>query len=141
MTNTLLTRSLVVIAAGGIAWLAKVAVIAASDGATSGFPDAATGVLYLAGVALMTLGLAGAAVALTAGRHAVLRALAGLAGIAGWGVLYVALEAPARSLVADAGPAWLGDEVGILVTAAVVTAAALAALRARIGGRVTVRAA
>ena len=126
MTNTaLLQRFSIVLAAGGLAWLAKMAVIAASDGADAGTSSAAASVFYLLGVALMPAGLAGVAVALAAGRHLVLRVVAGIAGFLSFFVSYVVLEGIAQSLVGDTGPTWLGDEVGILVTGIVLAATGL----------------
>ena len=94
--------------AGGAAWLAKVAVIVATDGETTsgGVP----GVLYLAGVALMVLGAAGLLVRLT-GRWfaAVLGPVLAIA-------VFSVLDAVAEGLLGSAGPAWMQDEWGILVT-------------------------
>lgn len=134
MTNTtLLQRFSIVLAAGGLAWLAKMAAIAATDGAEAGTGSAAATVSYLLGVALMPTGLAGVAVALAAGRHLVLRVVAGIAGFLSFFVSYVALEGIAQAIVGDTRPAWLGDEVGILVTGVVLmTAGLLAAQRAQL---------
>jgi hypothetical protein len=127
-TNTLLPRAAAVLAAGGLAWLAKMAVITATDGAVS---DGATtaSVFYLLGVVLMPVGLAGVAVALTARRHLVIRALAGLGGLLAFFVLYVLLDGVAKGLVGDAGPSWLPDEAGILATGMALAAAGLLTAR------------
>lgn len=116
-------------AAGGFAWLAKIAVIAATDGATSGAADAVTAVFYIAGVALMTTGLAVCGVALTAGRHIALRALAGGVGFFSALVAYMVIESIAQGIVGEAGPSWFEDEVGILATGAVIMAFSLTAVR------------
>jgi hypothetical protein len=139
MTNTtLLQRSSIVLAAGGLAWLAKMAVIAATDGAEGGTGSAVASVFYLLGVGLMPVGLAGVAVALAAGRHLVLRVVAGIAGFLSFFVSYVVLEGIAKAIVGDTGPTWLGDEVGILVTGGVLmTAGLLAAQRAQLRSQTT----
>jgi hypothetical protein len=134
MTNTtLLQRFSIVLAAGGLAWLAKMAVIGATDGAEAGTGSAAATVFYLLGVALMPVGLAGVAAALAAGRHLVLRVVAGIAGFLSFFASYLVLEGIAQAIVGDTRPAWLGDEVGILVTGVVLmTAGLLAAQRSQL---------
>ena len=122
-----------ILAAGGLAWVAKIAVIAASDGAETGSAETLAGVLYLSGVACMAIGLAGVGVALTTGRHVVLRILAGIGGFLSFFVAYVAIESVAKGLAGDAGPAWFGDEVGILATGAALAATGLLAARAASG--------
>ena len=106
------------LAAGGACWVTKFVVIAATDGAVSGFPDTLTGILYLSAVSLMVIGLATLFVALTQRLHPVLRALAGLVGVVAWGVTYVVLEMVAQGVVGDSGPSWLPEEIGIVVTGA-----------------------
>jgi hypothetical protein len=127
-TNTLLPRAAAVLAAGGLAWLAKMAVITATDGAVSDGATAASA-FYLLGVVLMPLGLAGLAAALTARRHIAVRALAGVGGLLGFFVLFVLLEGVAKGLVGDAGPSWLPDEAGILATGAALAATGLLTAR------------
>jgi hypothetical protein len=127
-TTTLLPRAAAVLAAGGLAWLAKMAVITATDGAVADGATAA-GVFYLLGVVLMPAGLAGVAVALTAGRHGAIRGAAAVGGLFSFFVLFVALEGVAKGLVGDAGPSWLQDEAGILVTGAVLMGGGLLAAR------------
>lgn len=116
-------------AAGGIAWLAKMAVIAATDGAVSGAAATTASLFYLAGVVLMAAGLAGVAVALASRRGLFVRALAGIAGLLSFFVVYMTLEGIAKAAVGDAGPAWLDDEVGILATGACLMVAGLLIVR------------
>lgn len=123
-TNTLLPRAAAVLAAGGLAWLAKMAVITATDGAVASGANAA-GVFYLLGVALMSTGLAAVAVALTASRPVAVRALAAVGGFLSFFVCFMVLEGIAKAIVGDAGPSWLEDEVGILATGAVLMAGGL----------------
>lgn len=118
-SSKLFTGSAVVLAAGGFCWMAKMAVIAVSDGALSGLPDTATAVLYIAGVSLMALGMAGLAVAFLAGRHVALRVLGAIAGLISWAVTYVVIESLAQAVVKESGPTWWGEEVGILATGTV----------------------
>lgn len=132
--TSLLARAALVLAAGGFAWLAKMAVITATDGAVDGAASSTAGVFYLMGVALMAAGLAGVAVALTAGRHVALRVAAGVAGFTSFFVIYVMLESIAQAVAGDAGPSWMADEVGILATGAALMAAGLLIAR-----RATVR--
>lgn len=128
MTNTrLFHRSSILLAAGGLAWLAKMAVIVATDGAETGTGSAAAAVFFLLGVALMPVGLAGVGAALAAGRHPLLRVVAGIAGFLSAFVCYSVLEGIAQSLVGDTDPTWIGEEIGILVTGVVLAATGLLA--------------
>lgn len=144
MTNTntqLLHRSSIVLAAGGLAWLAKMAVIGATDGAEAGTGSAAASIFYLLGVALMPAGLAGVAVAFVGGRHLVVRVVAGMAGFLSAFVSYALLESIAQGLVGDTDPTWIGDEIGIFVTGLVLaTTGLLAAQRAQRHGETAPRA-
>lgn len=99
--------------------------IAATDGAEAGAGSAAAAVLYVLGVALMAVGLAGVAAALAAGRHLLLRVACGIGGLLSFFVSYTVLDGIAKALVGDAGPAWLSDEAGILVTGGMLAAAGL----------------
>lgn len=117
------------LAAGGLSWLAKMAVIAATDGAEQGTGDALASLFYLGGVALMAAGLATVAVALTAGRHVALRAVAGIAGVVSFFFAYVAIDGAAKTVSGDAGPTWFHDEVGILATGAIMAATGLLLVR------------
>ena len=113
-------------AAGGAAWLAKFAVIAVTDGATSGGAEAVTAVLYVLGVTLMALGSSWIGVTLAGDRHVALAFALGLLSPLLLFASFVLLDAVAQSVVGDAGPAWLQDEVGILATGAVWLGAGIA---------------
>lgn len=128
-SSRLLRPAAAVLAAGGLCWVVKFVVIAATDGATSGTPDAVTGILYLTAVTLMALGMAGLGVAVLAGRHPGLRALGGLAGLVAWWVTYLVVEGIAQAVAGDSGPAWLGDEVGIVSTGALLMTLGLLLVR------------
>jgi hypothetical protein len=111
--------SAAVLAAGGFCWVVKFVVIAATDGAVSGMADMATAVLYLGAVLLMVLGSASLAVALLSRRHVALRIAGAIGGLIGWAVAYSLIEGVAKALVGDTDPVWLGEEIGIVATGAV----------------------
>jgi hypothetical protein len=118
-SSKLFRLSAAVLAAGGFCWVVKFVVIAATDGAVSGMPDTATAILYISAVALMALGLAGLGVALLAGRHVVLRILGAVGGLVAWVISYMVIEGIAKAIVGDTDPVWLGEEIGIVATGAV----------------------
>lgn len=118
-SSKLFRPSALALAAGGLCWVVKFVVIAATDGATSGVPDTATGILYLTAVTLMALGMAGVGVALLTGRHPMLRAIGGLGGLVAWWLSYMVIEGVAKGVAGETGPTWLSDEIGIVATGAV----------------------
>ncbi len=120
-----------VLAAGGLCWVVKFVVIAATDGAVSGTAEMVTAVLYLTAVALMALGLAALGVAALAGRHPALRVLGGIAGLVLWVLSYLVIEGVAQGVVGDTDPVWLGEEVGIVLTGAVLMTVGLMLARTR----------
>lgn len=133
-TSTKLFRSsAAALAAGGFAWVVKFVVIAATDGATSGLADAATGVLYITAVTLMALGMAGLGTALLADRHVLLRPLGALGGLVAWWLSYMVIESISQAIAGDTDPVWLGEEIGIVATGAVLMAFGLLLLRSREG--------
>lgn len=111
--------SAAVLAAGGLCWVVKFVVIAATDGAVSGMPDTATAFLYISAVALMATGMAGLAVAMLARRHILLRVIGAVTGLVAWVVSYMVIEGIATAIVGDTDPVWLGEEIGIVATGAV----------------------
>lgn len=111
--------SAAVLAAGGFCWVVKFVVIAATDGAVSGTADTATAALYIGAVLLMVLGSASLAVALLSGRHVALRIAGAIGGLVGWAVGYSVIEVVAKAVVGTTDPAWLGEEIGIVATGAV----------------------
>lgn len=115
--------------AGGLAWLAKIAVIAGTDGRVTSTGAAA--VCFLAGLALLAVG--GAALTLPLARRGGRIATAGalvLAPVVFW-ASFTALDPAAQAVAGDAGPAWLADEVGIAVTGAAWLIVGLLGLRGR----------
>jgi len=111
--------SAAVLAAGGFCWVVKFVVIAATDGAVSGTAELVTAVFYMSAVALMALGMASLGVALLAGRHIVLRVGGAVGGLVAWALSYMVIEGIAMAIVGDTDPVWLGEEIGIVSTGAV----------------------
>lgn len=134
-SSKLYRLSAAVLAAGGFCWVVKFVVIAASDGAVSGMPNTATAILYISAVAFMALGMAGLGVALLSGRHVMLRILGAVAGLFAWVVSYMVIEGIAMAIVGDTDPAWLGDEIGIVATGAVLMTVGLLLSRRSPRGR------
>jgi hypothetical protein len=118
-SSKLYRLSAAVLAAGGFCWVVKFVVIAATDGALSGTPETATSILYISAVALMTLGMACLGVALLAGRHLALRVAGAVGGLVAWALSYMVIEGIAMAIVGDTDPVWLGEEIGIVSTGAV----------------------
>lgn len=108
-----------VMAAGGLCWVLKFVVIAATDGATSGLPDTLTAVLYITAVLLMVAGMAGLGVALLSGRNLLLRVLGGVGGVVTWVVSYAVIGTVMGAVAPDSGPSWLDDELEIVATGAI----------------------
>lgn len=109
-----ITIASVAAALGGLSWLAKVAVIIATDGEVS--DEGAAAFFYLLGVALMVIGATSVG-AMLAGRRArlVLVMAIALSPIIFF-ISYAILDGITKPLVGDRGPAYVGDEVGILMT-------------------------
>ncbi len=122
--------SAAVLAAGGLCWVVKFVLIAATDGAVSGSADLVTAVLYMSAVALMGLGMASLGVALLAGRHLALRVAGAVGGLVAWAISYLVIEGIAMAIVGDTEPVWLGEEIGIVSTGAVLMTVGLLLARA-----------
>lgn len=118
-SSKLFRLSAAALAAGGFCWVVKFVVIAATDGAVSGMPDTVTSVLYISAVALMAIGLASLGVALLSGRHIALRVVGAFGGLVAWWLSYMVIEGIAKGIVGDTDPAWLGEEIGIVATGAI----------------------
>lgn len=128
MTSTPhLQRAAAVLAAGGLAWLAKLAVITATDGDVTS--DGLAAVFFVLGIALMSTGLGGVAFALSAGRSLPVRVVCAIGGSLAFFVIFVVLEGAAKSIAGSAGPSWFEDEVGILTTGVVLMTAGLLTVR------------
>ena len=99
-------------AAGGAAWVAKFGVLTATDGGDS----ALVAVLYLLGVTLMAVGASWVLVRLAGDRPLPVAVGLGLLAPILFIASYALIDAVAKPLAGDAGPTWLADEVGILMT-------------------------
>lgn len=122
------------LAAGGFCWVVKFVVIAATDGAVSGTPELATSVLYITAVTLMAAGMAGLGFALLSGRHIALGVAGAVVGLVAWVLSYMVIEGIAQAIVGDTDPVWLGDEIGIVATGAVLMTVGLLLLRRPLAG-------
>lgn len=122
------------LAAGGFCWVVKFVVIAATDGAVSGTPDLAAAVLYITAVILMAAGMAGLGFALLSGRHVGLGVAGAVVGLVTWVLSYMVIEGIAQAIVGDTDPVWLGDEIGIVATGAVLMTVGLLLLRRPLAG-------
>ena len=134
MTNSIRTFGLVA-AAGGAAWVTKFLVIAATDGAETGAADTATAILYMLAVLLMCIGASCITLRLARGHGKLATVAAFVAAPFLFILSYMLLDAIAKPLVGDAGPNWLDDEAGIVLTGAVWLVLGLSARSQRAGGR------
>lgn len=101
-------------ALGGLSWLAKIAVIVATDGRVDS--DGAAAVFFILGAALMAIGATAIGVLLAERwSNVVLAATVALSPIV-FVISFVVLDSIAKPLVGDRGPAYFDDEAGILVT-------------------------
>jgi hypothetical protein len=103
--------------AGGVAWLAKLSVIVATDGRAT--DTGAAWLFFVTGLVLLPLGAVGAGAGLAARRGVPLRILGGLAGLVVFFFSFAVLGDVLKAAVGDRGPAYAGDEIGILVAALV----------------------
>ena len=120
-------------AVGAAAWLAKFAVIVATDGATTDTGAAAA--FYLLGVTLMLVGSTWVGVRATARLGTPLFALGVILSPVVLIASFTVLEGIAKGAVGDAGPAWLADEAGIVATGAAWLLASAWSLRAAVPER------
>jgi hypothetical protein len=114
---------------GAVFWLAKMSVIVATDGRVDSTGAAA--VFYIGGVLLMAIGATAVGLRLTPGRPTWLRVVAMVISFVGFFVSFLVLEGIAKSAFGDAGPTYLSDEIGILVTAIFWLVAGALLVRAR----------
>jgi len=102
-------------ALGGLSWLAKIAVIVATDGRVDS--DGAAAVFFILGAALMAVGATAIGVLLVGCRSKVALAVAVALSPILFFVSFVILDSIAKPLATDRGAAYWADEAGILVTA------------------------
>jgi hypothetical protein len=113
--------------AGGAAWTVKFLVVFASDAEA----EVAAGVLYVAAVLLLVVGSTWVGTRLAGNGPRLLLALLVVASPALWWASYMVLDAAAKAVVGDAGPAWLEDEAGVLATGLAWLALGVYAVRAQ----------
>ena len=132
-TRTWMKAAAVAAVAGGVLWLGKQVVIAASVPATGGPPPESTpiAVLYLSGAALMVVGASGVVARLTVGWMAALRVVLAVvvSPMIFWGVFTLTDMVCDAIAGPDAGWWWPG-EGAILITALLFAAAGTTALLA-----------
>lgn len=104
----------VLAALGGLSWIAKVAVILATDGKVD--DEGAAALFYLLGAALMLIGSTAIGTLVAAGRSPLVRVAAVALSPIIFVVSYAILDGLATPLVGDRGAAYWSDEVGILTT-------------------------
>jgi thiol:disulfide interchange protein len=113
--------------AGAAAWLAKLGVIVATDGAQTDTGAAAA--LYLTGLVLLALGAAALGLWLARGRHFTVRIGAALLGPVAFFVSMNVLDSAAKATLDDRGPGYAHDEWGILFSAILWLGIGLAAVQ------------
>lgn len=126
MTDSLRIPALLA-AAGGAAWLAKMTVILATDGRVDS--EGAAAVFFVLGAVLLAAGASVVTLRLARGRGRAAVTVAILASPLLFFASFMVLESIAKAVVGDAGPAWLSDEAGILLTGLVWLATGAIALR------------
>lgn len=99
-------------ALGGLSWLAKVAVIVSTDGEVN--DEGAAALFYLTGVALMVAGSTAIGVLLVGHRARWMLAMAVALSPIIFILSFIILDGIAKPLVGDRGPAYFGEEAGIL---------------------------
>lgn len=126
-TNRWITITAAAATAGGLAWLSKLAVIAATDGRVT--DTGAAAVFYLLGAVLLALGAGCTTLRLLRPRARWATVATLLPAPLVFFASFVVLESLGKAAVGDAGPVWLEDEVGILATGVVWFATGFALLR------------
>lgn len=102
--------------AGAVAWLAKLAVIVATE-TTDG--NIGTTAFFLAGFFLLLLGAGALGVWLTRKLHVAVRIVAGVIGAAVFFVSMNLIDTGAKSILETVGPDYIREEWGILAAAIV----------------------
>ena len=102
-------------ALGGLSWLAKVAIIIATEGKVN--DEGAAALFYILGVALMSVGSTAGGVRLANRRSSLLLIGAVVLSPVVFFVSSSVLDGIAQPLLENRGPAYWEDEAGIVVTA------------------------
>lgn len=102
-------------ALGGLSWLAKIAIIIATEGKVN--DEGAAALFYILGVALMAIGSTAVGVRLANRRSSLLLIGAVVLSPVVFFVSSSVLDGNAKPLLENRGPAYWEDEAGIVVTA------------------------
>lgn len=102
-------------ALGGLSWLAKIAIIIATEGKVN--DEGAAALFYILGVALMAIGSTAVGVRLANRRSSLLLIGAVVLSPVVFFVSSSVLDGIAKPLLENRGPAYWEDEAGIVVTA------------------------
>ena len=102
---------------GATAWLAKLVVIVAADGADSGAVNAAESAFFVLGFVLLLAGSCAVGLWLTRGRGPVVRIVAALLAPVTFLVSMQLLLPAGEAMVGDRGPDYVREESGIFLTA------------------------
>lgn len=133
-TQTWTKVAAVAAVAGGVMWLGKQVVIAASVPATGGPPPESLliAVFYLSGAALMVIGASGVVARVTVGWMTLLRVVAAvvLSPLLFWG-LYTLVDMACDAIAGPDSGWWWPGEGAILITGLLFAAAGTTALLAR----------
>lgn len=103
------------LAIGGVAWLVKVGLIAANGGANTN--EGIVAVFFFLGLFGLLVGSSSLGLWLARARTVLVRVLAVIAAIATFWISFSFIDGAMQSLVSSAGPQWVHDEMGIVVTA------------------------
>jgi len=109
-----ITFGSIAVALGGLSWLAKIAVIIATDGKVDN--EGAAALFYLLGVALMMTGSTAVGVLVTGHRSRLMLIMAVVLSPIVFLVSFAFLEGVTKPLLGERGPAYFGEEVGIMTT-------------------------
>jgi hypothetical protein len=112
-------------AAGGLAWLCKLAVLAATDGAES----AAVATLYFSGLCLTTIGSIGIVLRLLERRPRWLCAVGAAIAPFAWLAIFSLLDSTLVPVTKDHVPEWAKVEAGVFTAAVLSLSVATWALR------------
>ena len=102
---------------GAISWLAKMAVIVATDGRIDSTGVAA--VFFIGGVVFMVVGATVVGLWLTTGLALWVRSVLVVLSFLSFFISFVVLDGIAKATLGGVGPDYMRDEAGILVTALV----------------------
>lgn len=103
------------LAIGGVAWLVKVALIAANGGENT--TEGIVAVFFFIGAFGLLVGSSSLGLWLARTRPVIVRVLAAILAITFFWLTFGLIDEAMQSIVGSAGPQWVQDEMGIVVTA------------------------